>query len=135
VLGEEIANAQLIVAMNILPNGTTKLAHLVLPSSGFAEKRGSMINKNGRIQRLNRAIQPPGSARDDWEIIRDLLQGVSGANGIYMIEDVFKQISATIPALVGLSLSKIGDLGVQLNVETGEAAAAPKTGSSTAHTP
>jgi NADH-quinone oxidoreductase subunit G len=114
VLGEEIANAQLIVATNILPNGTTKLAHLVLPSSGFAEKRGSMINKTGRLQRLNRAIQPPGAARDDWEIIRDLLQGVSGANGIYMIEDVFKQIAAAVPSLAGLSLSKIGDLGVQL---------------------
>ena len=135
VIGEEIANAQLIVAMNLLPNGTTKLAHIVLPSSGFAEKRGSMINKNSRVQRLNRAIQAPGSARDDWEIIRDLLQGVSGENGIYMIEDVFKQMAAAIPVLSRLSLSKIGDLGIQLNLETGDAAAPPKTTSPTAHTP
>jgi NADH-quinone oxidoreductase subunit G len=77
-----------------------------------------MINKNGRLQRLNRAIQPPGAARDDWEIIRDLLQGVSGENGIYMIEDVFKQIATAIPAMAGLSLSKIGDLGVQLQIES-----------------
>jgi NADH-quinone oxidoreductase subunit G len=76
-----------------------------------------MINKHGRIQRLNRAIEPPGAARDDWEIIRDLLQGVSGANGIYMIEDVFKQIAASIPALAVLSLSKIGDLGIQLKLD------------------
>jgi NADH-quinone oxidoreductase subunit G len=117
ITGEEIANAELIIAMGILPNGTTKLAHIVLPSSGFAEKRGSMINKNGRLQRLNRAIEAPGSARDDWEIIRDLLQGVSGANGIYMIEDVFKQMAAAIPAFAELSLSKIGDLGVGLKLE------------------
>ena len=135
VIGEEIANAELIVAMNILPNGTTKLAHLLFPSAGFAEKRGSMVNKNGRLQRLNRAIQPPGSARDDWEIIRDLLQGVSGDNGIYMIEDVFKQIATSVPAFAGLSLSKIGDLGVQLKLDTGEGAPAPKTSSATAHTP
>jgi NADH-quinone oxidoreductase subunit G len=135
VLGEEIANAQLILAMNILPNGTTKLAHIVLPSSGFAEKRGSMINKNNRIQRLNRAIQAPGSARDDWEIIRDLVQGVSGENGIFMVEDVFKQMAAAIPVLSGLSLSKIGDLGVQLNLENGDATSPPKTSSPTAHTP
>ncbi len=114
VLGNEIANARLIVAMNILPNATTKLAHVVLPSSGFAEKRGSMINKTGRLQRLNRATQPPGEARDDWEILRDLIQGVSGSNGIYMIEDVFKQMAAAQPELVGLSLSKVGDLGVQV---------------------
>jgi NADH-quinone oxidoreductase subunit G len=125
VLGEEIANAQLIVATNILPNGTTKLAHFVFPSSGFAEKRGSMINKNGRLQRLNRAIEAPGGARDDWEIVRDLIHGVSGANGIYMIEDIFKQMAAATPALAGLSLSKIGDLGVQLNLETTEHAPSP----------
>ncbi|HEX4085130.1 MAG TPA: molybdopterin-dependent oxidoreductase [Chthoniobacteraceae bacterium] len=136
VLGTEIANAQIIVATNILPNGTTKLAHLVFPGASFAEKRGSMINKKGRIQRLNRAIEPPGSARDDWEILRDLIQAVSGANGIYMIEDVFKQMAAATPVLAGLSLSKIGDLGVQLPLETGEAAAPPpKTDSPTAHTP
>jgi NADH-quinone oxidoreductase subunit G len=116
VLGDEIANAQFIVAMSMLPNGTTKLAHVVLPSCGFAEKRGSMINKNSRLQRLNRAIQPPGEARDDWEILRDLIQTVSGSNGIYMIEDVFKQMATTVPAFGGLSLSKIGDLGVQLPV-------------------
>jgi len=119
VLGEEIANAQLIVTTNTLPNGTTKLAHVVLPSSGFAEKRGSMINKNGRLQRLNRAIEAPGAARDDWEILRDLIQGIAGTNGIYMIEDVFKQIAAAIPVLAGLSLSKIGDLGLPLTLETG----------------
>jgi len=135
VMGEEIANAQLIIAANILPNGTTKLAQIVFPASGFAEKRGSMINKNGRLQRLNRAIQAPGAARDDWEIIRDLIQGLSGANGIYMIEDVFKQMALAIPALAGLSLSKIGDLGVQLNLEPGEPAPPPKTTSVTAHTP
>jgi NADH-quinone oxidoreductase subunit G len=135
VIGEEIANAQLIVATNILPNGTTKLAHHVFPASGFAEKRGSLINKNGRLQRLNRAIQPPGGARDDWEILRDLVHGISGANGIYMIEDLFKQMAASIPALANLSLSKIGDLGVQLNLENGNEAPPPKTTSPTATTP
>ncbi|MEA3186551.1 MAG: NADH-quinone oxidoreductase subunit [Chthoniobacter sp.] len=123
-LGNEIANAQLIVAMNTLPNATTKLAHIVLPGCGFAEKRGSMINKDGRLQRLNRAIQPPGEARDDWEILRDLVQGASGSNGIYMIEDVFKQMSAAVPALANLSLSKIGDLGVQLLPKPANQAAA-----------
>ena len=122
VVGEEIANAQLIVATNILPNPTTKLAHFVFPAAGFAEKRGSMINKNGRIQRLNRAVEPPGSARDDWEIIRDLLHGISGSNGVFMIEDVFRQTAAAVPALAGLSLSKIGDLGTQLTLEGGAGA-------------
>jgi len=124
VLGEDAVDAgipeanlkklSLLVAMNILPNGATRQADYVFASAGFAEKRGSMINRKGRLQRLNRAVEPPGEARDDWEILRDLLQGINGSNGLYSIEDVFKQMATQIPAFAGLSLSKIGDLGVQL---------------------
>jgi NADH-quinone oxidoreductase subunit G len=102
------------IAMNILANESTTAATALLPSFGFAEKRGSMINGRGRLQRLNRAVRGPGQARDDWEILRDLIQAYSGRNGIYTIEDVFRQMSESVPALAGLSLSKIGDLGVQV---------------------
>ena len=71
-----------------------------------------MINVKGRLQRLNRAVNAPGEARDDWEILRDLIQAVSGSNGLYMIEDVFKPMAAEVKEFAGLSLSKIGDLGV-----------------------
>jgi NADH-quinone oxidoreductase subunit G len=73
-----------------------------------------MINGKGRLQRLNRAVSAPGDAHDDWEILRDLIQAVSGSNGLYMIEDVFKAMAAEVKEFSGLSLSKIGDLGVQL---------------------
>ena len=39
----------------------------------------------------------PGQARDDWEILRDLIQAYSGQNGIYSIEDVFRQMSESVP--------------------------------------
>ena len=100
--------------MGLLQNESTKAATALLPSFGFAEKRGSMINGKGRLQRLNRAIRGPGQARDDWEILRDLIQAYSGGNGIYTIEDVFKQMSESAQPLAGLSLSKIGDRGVQV---------------------
>src|SRR5215470_15216905 len=102
------------VAMDILSNETNDRATVRLPASGFAEKRGSMINGKGRLQRLNRATRPPGNARDDWEILRDLLQGLGGGNGIYTIEDVFRQMSTEIHQFHGLTLSKIGDLGVHV---------------------
>ncbi len=113
-IATDLLNLESLIATHILPNATTKLATVLLPGSGFAEKRGSMINGKGRLQRLNRAINPPGNARDDWEILRDLILAVTGHNGIYMIEDVFKQMAASVPQLANLSLSKIGDLGVQL---------------------
>jgi NADH-quinone oxidoreductase subunit G len=103
-----------LVIMNILTGDPTQAATAVLPSFGFAEKRGSMINRKGRLQRLNRAVRGPGQARDDWEILRDLIQACSGRNDIYSIEDVFRQMSESIPQFAGLSLSKIGDLGVRI---------------------
>jgi NADH-quinone oxidoreductase subunit G len=110
---------QAFVVMGMLANESTSAATALLPSFGFAEKRGSMINRKGRLQRLNRAVRGPGQARDDWEILRDLIQAYSGRNGIFSIEDVFRQMSEAVPALTGLSLSKIGDLGVQvMNEET-----------------
>jgi len=114
LLGDSIASLQLLVASDILPNATTKLANVLLPGAGFSEKRGSMINLKGRLQRLNRAINPPGNARDDWDILHDLIGALNGGNGVSSIEAVFKQMSETVPVFAGLSLSKIGDLGIQL---------------------
>ena len=115
----DLAKLEVLVAVNILPNRTTKAAHFVFAGAGFAEKRGSMINQNGRLQRLNWAVQPPGQAREDWEILRELIHGLKDGEccqGALAIEDLFKKMAGCVPALAGLSLSKIGDLGVQLPV-------------------
>ncbi|HSI14442.1 MAG TPA: molybdopterin-dependent oxidoreductase [Chthoniobacter sp.] len=111
---EELSKLDAIIALDILPNKTTAHATVLLPASAWVEKRGSMINLKGRLQRLNLAVNAPGEARDDWEILRDLIQAVSGSNGLYMIEDVFKSLAAEVKEFAGLNLSKIGDLGVQV---------------------
>jgi len=120
---DELRKLAALIVVDILPNETTRWATVLLPSSAFSEKRGSMINIKGRLQRLNRATQPPGIARDDWEIIRDLIQQLTGSNGIYLIEDVFKQITDSIPDMSALTHSRISDKGVQLVEETEEAPA------------
>jgi NADH-quinone oxidoreductase subunit G len=120
---DELRKLAALIVVDILPNETTRSATVLLPSSAFSEKRGSMINIKGRLQRLNRATQPPGIARDDWEIIRDLIQQLTGSNGIYLIEDVFKQITDSIPDMSALTHSRISDKGVQLVEETEEAPA------------
>ncbi len=112
---DDLRKLNSLVVMAILPNTTTANASVLLSAASWAEKRGSMINVKGRLQRLNRAISSPGEARDDWEILRDLLQAVSDSNGTYTIDELFKQIAAEIPAFEGLSLSRIGDLGVDLS--------------------
>jgi NADH-quinone oxidoreductase subunit G len=115
----DLANLDFLLQSHILANPTASAAHLVLPSAAFAEKRGSMVNLSGRLQRLNRAVEPPGQARDDWEILRDLVQAVSGgSHELHMIEDVFKAMAASIPQFNGLTLSKIGHQGTPI-LDTG----------------
>ena len=114
ISAEQLENLSAFIVMDILSNTATEYATVVLPAFAFAEKRGSMINGEGRLQRLNRAVRAPGQARDDWEILRDVIQACSGPNSIYSIEDVFRQMAEVVPQLAGLSLNKIGDLGLQV---------------------
>jgi NADH-quinone oxidoreductase subunit G len=91
-----------------------------MPGAGFAEKRGSMVNITGRLQRLNQAILPPEGVMDDWEIIRDLVAALDhNEPARHLIEDVFTEIVDDVEELEELTLSKIGDLGIQVT-ETGE---------------
>jgi len=111
-----IQNIKLLAVQSILPCPTSDLADYVLPGASFAEKRGSMINGAGRLQRLNKAISVPGNAMDDFQILLQLKSALGGGNGIHSIEEVFKAMAETTPAFAGLSLSKIGDLGIDLKL-------------------
>jgi len=109
-----VQNVKLLVVQSILPCPTSELADFLLPGASFAEKRGSMINGAGRLQRLNKAIAIPSQAMDDWQILLQLKAALGGGNGLHTIEEVFKTMAEATPAFAGLSLSKIGDLGVDL---------------------
>ena len=112
--GATLQKLDLLVTLGLLQSATTDRADFILPGASFAEKRGSMINTAGRLQRLNRAIAPPGQALDDWQILLRLKEALGGGNGLHTIEEVFKAMAANVPAFSGLTLSRIGDLGVEL---------------------
>ena len=112
---EDLKKLDFLLQTSVLANPTAERAHLVLPSAAFAEKRGSMVNLSGRLQRLNRAVELPGQAHDDWEILRDLILAiVGGKHEIHHIEDIFKALAESVPAFTGLTLSKIGHQGTQI---------------------
>ncbi len=115
----DLENVSFLTTLHILANASAELSHVVLPGNAYAEKRGSMINVTGRLQRLNKAVNAPGNARDTWEILRDLIVEIGGSNGLYNVEDVFKRITTEVPALAGLSFATIGELGLQV-IETSE---------------
>jgi NADH-quinone oxidoreductase subunit G len=116
---DDLQKLDFLMQSSVLANPTADQAQLVLPSAAFAEKRGSMVNLSGRLQRLNRVVELTGQAHDDWEILRDLILALTGEkNEVHHIEDIFSAIAESIPAFNGLTLSKIGHQGTPI-AETG----------------
>ena len=120
-----LAKLELLVVIDTLPNKVTELAHYILPGATFAEKGGTFINAENRLQRLNIAIPSPGIARPEWQTLAALLNEL-GADGAYLtIEDVFADMARTLAPLAGLNLSKIGDMGVELKLASGAPSGPP----------
>jgi NADH-quinone oxidoreductase subunit G len=65
-----------------------RTADLVLPGAAYAEKHGTYVNLEGRVQRGERAVFPPGEAREDWAILR----AVSELAGKKLPFDSFDQL-------------------------------------------
>jgi len=108
---ELLARLETLIVSDILPNETTKLAHYLMPGCAHAEKRGTFTNSKGRVQRFMKAVEPPGSARAEWEFLHELLFNVSGQNGYVSIEGLFNQMAREVPAFSGLTWAGLGDLG------------------------
>ena len=102
-----------IVCQEIFMSETAKLAHVVLPAASWAEKDGTFTNTERRVQRIRKAIDPPGEARPDWEIICM----VSTAMGYPMTYndagEVFDEMASLTPSYGGMSFERIDDVGLQ----------------------
>jgi formate dehydrogenase major subunit len=63
---------ELLVVQEMFLTETAKRAHLVLPAASVFEQDGTFTNAERRIQRVRAAVAPPGEARPDWRVARDL---------------------------------------------------------------
>jgi assimilatory nitrate reductase catalytic subunit len=67
-----LLNLDLYVVIDFFLSESAQLADIVLPGSVWAEDEGTTTNVEGRVIRINKASNPPGEARVDWQIICDL---------------------------------------------------------------
>jgi len=67
-----LKNLDLLIVQDIFLSETAQLADVVLPAASFAETEGTFTNTERRVQRVHKALEPPGEARGDWQIICDL---------------------------------------------------------------
>jgi len=93
-----LKNLELLVVQDILKTETSGMAHAILPGAASSEKSGVFTNLEGRIQRFESAVDPPGESRPDWQILADLYDGLGPSPGRYAsLEDVQKEIRDHVP--------------------------------------
>jgi predicted molibdopterin-dependent oxidoreductase YjgC len=109
----EFANLKFLVVQGIVGTETMQHAHVVLPTTTFAEIDGTLTNLEGRVQRLRKAIAPIGDSRPAWMIARDLARYMGDA--AWDIESpaaVMNEITALVPAYAGMSYDNLNADGI-----------------------
>ncbi len=72
---------EFLVVQEIFPSETTQWAHVLLPGASWAEKSGTFTNTDRRVQMVRQALEPPGQALADWQIVARLAQALLQRQG------------------------------------------------------
>ena len=111
---EALESLDFLVVQDIFLSDTARYADVVLPAAGFAEKDGTFTNTERRVQRIRKAIEPPGKARADWEIICGVAErcGYEGMNYSSPAE-IMDEISQLTPIYGGMQYDRLEPFGRQ----------------------
>lgn len=103
---------EFLVVQDIFLTETASLAHVVLPSASFAEKEGTFTNTERKVQLVRKAVNPPGQAREDWEILSEL----SGRMGYPMRYEngraIMDEIGSVTPSYCGIKYERLEKEGI-----------------------
>jgi formate dehydrogenase major subunit len=106
-----LSNLEHLVVQDIFLTRTAQLADVVLPAAAaWAETEGTVTNSERRVQRVRKALEPPGEARDDLAIIFDLarrLGGPADAWGEPSAEAVWNEVRRLSPVHGGMSYARL----------------------------
>ena len=109
-----IAKLDFFVVQDIFLTETARLADVVLPAVTFAEKDGTFTNTERRVQRVYKAIEPVGNAKDDLWIICQIAQRLGGKGFDFSNpEEVMKEIASVTPQYKGISYNRLEKGGLQ----------------------
>lgn len=106
-----LAGLDHLVVQDIFMTETAWYADVILPASAFAEKNGSFTNTDRRVQLGRQALDPPGQARQDLEIIQALANRL-GLNWHYNHpREVFSEMRQAMPSIAGISWERLEKAG------------------------
>jgi NADH-quinone oxidoreductase subunit G len=106
--------ASVVVAhASVLTDGLREHASVVFPADSYAEKEGTVVHPDGRIQRLRTAIRRPGQVRAGWWVVAELAKRTGYDSRVLTASMAFQQLAAAVPFYRGLTLEEIGGRGVR----------------------
>jgi formate dehydrogenase major subunit len=104
---------------------TARFADVVLPGTSFAEKDGTFVNTERRIQRVRAACKPPGHARRDLDVLIELTERVGFSAPFDTAEDVMREIASVTPSWAGVTYPRLDMAGLQYPVLDAESPGTP----------
>ncbi len=97
-----------LVVQDIFLTRTAELASVVLPaSSSWCESEGTVTNSERRVQRVRKALDPPGNARDDRWIICEIARRLGHDWGHPSAEKVWNELRALAPMVAGMTYERL----------------------------
>jgi predicted molibdopterin-dependent oxidoreductase YjgC len=107
-----LANLDLLVVQDIFLTKTAELAHVVLPSSAaWCEDDGTVTNSERRVQRVRKALEPPGEARSDRWILTEIARRMGLDWDHVDAEGIWDELRAMSPMHRGMSYARLEKLG------------------------
>ncbi len=118
---ECLERVEFLVVQDIFLNQTGELADVVLPAAAFAEKDGTFTNTERRVQRVRKAMEPPGDARADWQIFVDLAMRMDATGWEYQHPgEIMDEIAALTPSYGGIHYDRLEGEGLHWPCPTSE---------------
>jgi formate dehydrogenase major subunit/formate dehydrogenase alpha subunit len=109
---EGMNSLEFLVVQDIFLNETARYADVILPAACFAEKDGVFTNSDRRVQRVRKAVEPPGEARADWEILCDLARACGYPMPHYSGPgEVYAELASLCDKFKGISHERIDNEG------------------------
>jgi formate dehydrogenase alpha subunit len=117
---KSLNNLDFFVVQDIFMTETAQLADVVLPSACFAEKDGTFSNTDRRVHLVNKAVEPPGEAWDDWEITCEIATRMGYPMKYESAEKIMEEISRVTPSYGGITYDRIAYEGIHWPAPTAE---------------
>ncbi len=110
---EGLKSLSFLVVQDIFLTETAQHADVVLPACCFAEKNGTFTNTARRIQRIRKAVEPPGQCKPDWQIICEVSTKLGYPMFYGSTEEIMREIAEFTPIYHGISYERLGEHGLQ----------------------